>query len=130
MVGYVMYGTNDLAKSSVFYDQIFELLGARRIHEDSKSIAWAKEGESVIFVLTLPVNKLSATSGNGTMIALCAESKAKVDELYGKAIELGASDEGAPGMRSGGFYCAYVRDLDSNKLNFHFNPKSENPTLG
>ena len=48
--------------------------------------------------------------------------QAKVDALYKKAIELGATDEGAPGPRGGGgFYAAYFRDLDGNKLNcFHF----------
>ena len=36
-----------------------------------------------------------------------------------KAIELGGSDEGRPGLRAGGgdgFYAAYFRDLDGNKL--------------
>ena len=33
-----------------------------------------------------------------------------------KAIGLGATDEGAPGDRGGGFYAAYFRDLDGNKL--------------
>jgi predicted lactoylglutathione lyase len=42
----------------------------------------------------------------------------KVDRLYKKAIELGATDEGPPGPRAdGGFYAAYFRDLDGNKLN-------------
>jgi predicted lactoylglutathione lyase len=45
----------------------------------------------------------------------------KVDALYAKAISLGATDEGKPGPRGGGFYAAYFRDLDGNKLNcFHF----------
>ena len=31
--------------------------------------------------------------------------------------ELGATDEGAPGVRGGSFYIGYFRDLDGNKLN-------------
>ena len=39
--------------------------------------------------------------------------------LHRKALELGAADEGAPGARGEeGFYAAYFRDLDGNKLNF------------
>ena len=40
-----------------------------------------------------------------------------VDAVYAKALELGGSDEGAPGERFPGFYAAYFRDLDGNKLN-------------
>lgn len=52
------------------------------------------------------------------MIALPGGSRAGVDKLYAKAISLGASDEGAPGERMPGFYGAYLRDLDGNKLAF------------
>jgi predicted lactoylglutathione lyase len=33
-------------------------------------------------------------------------------------MELGAADEGRPGPRGDGFYAAYFRDPDGNKLNF------------
>ena len=41
-----------------------------------------------------------------------------IDE-YKKALELGGTDEGAPGRRGGekGPYIGYFRDLDGNKLN-------------
>ena len=49
------------------------------------------------------------------------DSTDKVDEVYRRALELGARDEGAAGPREGGFYAGYFRDLDGNKLNvFHF----------
>ena len=57
------------------------------------------------------------TVGNGNMIALTAGSSELVDAVYAKAIELGGTDEGAPGERTDGFYAAYFRDLDGNKLN-------------
>ena len=60
-----------------------------------------------------------ATFGNGTMIALPAKTRAIIDACYAKALELGGSDEGAPGVRGpnpDGFYAAYVRDPDGNKL--------------
>jgi predicted lactoylglutathione lyase len=44
-------------------------------------------------------------------------SKGAVDAFYNKALELGATDEGAPGQRIEGFYAGYFRDLDGNKLN-------------
>ena len=51
------------------------------------------------------------------MVALGADSCDTVDRLYAKALELGGSDEGRPGLRFEGFYAAYFRDLDGNKLN-------------
>jgi predicted lactoylglutathione lyase len=47
------------------------------------------------------------------------ESREAVDRFHQKVLELGGSCEGAPGLRGPeelGFYFAYVRDLDGNKL--------------
>jgi predicted lactoylglutathione lyase len=52
------------------------------------------------------------------MAAIAAKDKAQVDRIYKLAVDLGAKDEGAPGPRGdGGFYAAYFRDPDGNKLN-------------
>ena len=51
------------------------------------------------------------------MVALSVSSRDKVDTLHKLALELGGTDEGAPGERGDGFYAAYFRDLDGNKLN-------------
>ena len=59
-----------------------------------------------------------ATVGNGVMVALAVDSPETVGKLHAKAIELGGTDEGAPGPRGeGGFYAGYFRDPDGNKLN-------------
>ena len=50
------------------------------------------------------------------MVALTATSQEQVQALYAKALALGGSDEGVPGPRGGGFYGAYFRDLDGNKI--------------
>ena len=51
------------------------------------------------------------------MVALAVKSRDKVDALHKKAVELGGTDEGAPGERGQGFYAGSFRDLDGNKLN-------------
>jgi len=50
---------------------------------------------------------------------LQCSDKALVDDVYSLALTLGSVDEGAPGDRMNGFYAAYFRDLDGNKLNVH-----------
>ena len=55
-----------------------------------------------------------------SVVAITVDSKAKVDALHAKALELGAQDEGAPGPRGDSFYAGYFRDPDGNKLNAFF----------
>jgi predicted lactoylglutathione lyase len=53
------------------------------------------------------------------MIGFAMKSRAEVDTFYDKAMALGGTDEGAPGLRGPeemGAYFAYFRDLDGNKL--------------
>ena len=61
-----------------------------------------------------------APGGLAIMVALMVDSKAKVDALHRKALQLGAKDEGPAGPRGEGFYAGYFRDLDGNKLNFFY----------
>ena len=68
------------------------------------------------FALAQPFNKKPATIGNGCMVAFEVKSPAQVDALYKKAIALGGTDEGPPGDRGDGYYGAYFRDLDGNKV--------------
>jgi len=50
------------------------------------------------------------------MISFLADSTKAVDNFHATALENGAVDEGAPGIRSDGNYYGYVRDLDGNKI--------------
>ena len=53
----------------------------------------------------------------GVMVALAAKDKAEVDSIYKLALSIGGTDEGPPGQRGEGFYAAYFRDPEGNKLN-------------
>lgn len=119
MIGYVTVGTNDLKRAAQFYDVLFAELGARRFFEMEALIAWNVAHGQAGFAIAKPFDGKPATPGNGTMVALVVDTAEKVNALYRKALELGATDEGAPGPRGdNGFYAAYFRDLDGNKLNF------------
>ena len=117
MIGYTTLGTNDLERASKFYDELFSVIGAKRIFDADGFIVWSNSMEGCGLAITKPHDGNDASVGNGVMPAIRANSKEQVDEIYNKAIELGATDEGAPGARSDEFYAAYFRDLDGNKLN-------------
>jgi catechol 2,3-dioxygenase-like lactoylglutathione lyase family enzyme len=117
MIGYVTLGTNDLPRATAFYDKLLGALGAKRVYENERGIAWGTSMQAPSLGVMTPFDGKAATRGNGTMVALVVDSTAKVDALYKLAMELGGTDEGGPGPRGDGFYAAYFRDLDGNKLN-------------
>lgn len=118
MIGYVTVGTKDIKKAAAFYDELLKPLGASRFMETDQFIAWASDPKAAGFSVTKPWDGKPATVGNGVMVAFHAGSPENVDKLHAKAMELGATDEGAPGPRGETFYAGYLRDLDGNKLNF------------
>lgn len=120
MIGYVTVGTNDLPRAASFYDKLFDAIGGQRIMEEARSIAWGFGPTAAAFGVIKPFNEKPATVGNGVMVGLSMSSTANVDSVYRLALSLGGSDEGAPGPRSDGFYAAYFRDLDGNKLCLFF----------
>ena len=117
MIGFAMVGTNDLKKAIKFYDDLLETLNLKRTVTNEKYAGYSSKesSEDIEFYVTNPANKEKATYGNGTQISFIVSSKEIVDKFYNLGIKLGGKDEGAPGVRSGDYYC-YIRDLDGNKI--------------
>ena len=122
MFSHIMLGTNDLVASRRFYDAVMPTLGCA-CHEAGDSYAGyglqedMGSGQNCLW-LGLPADGKAATCGNGTNVALLAETREQVDRFYATALAAGALDEGAPGLRDvhPHFYAAYVRDPDGHKL--------------
>jgi catechol 2,3-dioxygenase-like lactoylglutathione lyase family enzyme len=119
MLLYVTLGTNNMIEARRFYDAVLPILGYRRQRDAEEEIGYAADGDTRCRLwIVLPFNKRWATSGNGSMVAIEAPTRAAVDAFHATALENGGIDEGAPGLRSyhAHFYAAYVRDLDGNKI--------------
>ena len=122
MLGYVTLGTSDLDRARAFYDALLGELGATRKmqFEETGFTLYGTGGGAPGIAVTRPYDGGQASAGNGNMAAIAADSRAAVDRLHAKAMALGASDEGAPGLRTPegprAFYGASFRDLDGNKL--------------
>jgi catechol 2,3-dioxygenase-like lactoylglutathione lyase family enzyme len=118
MIGYVTIGTNDLPRAAAFYDALLAEIGAKQIWSYERGIAWGVARDKPGLGVMKPFDGKPATVGNGVMVAIAVDSREKVDRVHARALELGASDEGAAGPRGdGGFYAGYFRDPDGNKLN-------------
>lgn len=124
MFSHITVGTNDLAKSSAFYDALLFPLGLQRrqVTPDGgpPSACWVSPSSTLPrFYVYMPFNRTAAFAGNGSMVAFLAPSTDAVDAAYAAGISAGGADEGGPGERVNygvGYYGAYLRDPDGNKV--------------
>jgi len=120
MIGYVVLGTNDLQRAKSFYDMLLAEMDVSRLMEfGGRGYGWAASMDQPMLCIMTPYDGKPATVGNGVMVGISVASRDLVDRMYSKALELGGTDEGPPGLRAvggEGFYAAYFRDLDGNKL--------------
>ena len=112
-------GTNNLPRAARFYDAALASLGLLRRATKEVEVGYGHRGDIRCRIwITRPFDGRSATVGNGSMAALIAPDRASVDRFHAAACATGGTDEGAPALRphGPGFYAAYVRDPDGNKL--------------
>ena len=125
MIGYVTLGSDNMPRARAFYDELLgSTIGSKRIMEFGDDMGgftmWGSGFDKPGLAVTNPYNKEPAVAGNGNMAAIAMNSRSKVDEIHARALELGGTCEGAPGLRGEegdqAFYGAYFRDPDGNKL--------------
>ena len=115
-----MVGTNDLKLSEEFYDKLLETVGLKKIYIDDFCIGYSQQEDSdeVEFYITKPINKKTATFGNGTQVSFITNSREIVDKFHEVSLKAGGTSEGSGGERpeGSGVYYSYTRDLDGNKI--------------
>ncbi len=116
MIGYVLFGTKDLKKAATLYDDLAAAIGGERKMELENNITWGGPQGVWIGVTDKTANGEPPSVGNGVMAGINVGDTATVDKLHKIAMDHGCQDEGGPGERRPGFYAAYFRDLDGNKL--------------
>ncbi len=123
MFSHVMIGTNDIEKSKLFYDKIFEVLGSksgRFFPNLTGQTRYFYNLDKSSFVISEPIDGKSATISNGSTIGFNVDSPDQGDAWHQAGVENGGvSIEDPPGIRDYGkvkMYLAYLRDPDGNKL--------------
>lgn len=137
MFSHITVGTNDLLKSERFYSGILLPLGyiQREVTPDGgpKACCWlSKEAELPRFYVYEPYNKQVATPGNGTMVSFLAADIVSVKKSYAAGLQNGGVDDGAPDERAHygvGYYGAYIRDPDGNKIHITCRGDLIGPTI-
>ncbi len=118
MLTAICFGTNNLPAAGQFYDQVLSCINLHRCFENDVEIGYGLEHQPPCFWIVKPFNQEPASFGNGTQSIFVANSIDQVNSFYQTGIDLGGLNEGKPGPRdySLGYYGAYLRDLDGNKL--------------
>jgi catechol 2,3-dioxygenase-like lactoylglutathione lyase family enzyme len=121
MIDHVGFAVADAERSRRFYEQALAPLGislvmsvpaekteaggaAHGFGSDGKPYFWIGDNERV---------------GEGTHVALVAETRADVDSFYRAAIDAGGRDNGGPGLRPHyhpDYYAAFVFDPDGMNI--------------
>ena len=119
MFSHVMIGSNDIARSKVFYDALMSATGGKPGTQDLKGrLVYAHRGG--LLLVTPPIDGQQATGANGGTVGFAMESPSEAEAWHKAGVENGGTAvEDPPGMRDGSFgplYLAYLRDPDGNKL--------------
>ena len=116
ILSHVSVGVGDIPRARKFYDAVRATLKIRMLVE-FEGAGYGREFPE--FWIGHPHDGRPASPGNGTHICFKAETKEEVNAFHAKALELGGSDEGKPGLRPEylpNYYAAFVRDPDGNKI--------------
>jgi len=123
VVSHITLGSNDLERSTAFYEGLLAVLGIERQPGEEtpgEDLAFGLAGMQLpIVFIQEPFDGRPATWGNGAQVSFDASSRADVRAFHEAALSLGGSDEGEPGLRPryhAAYFAAYVRDPDGNKL--------------
>ena len=116
-LSHVSIGTNDFPRAKAFYDAALATLQIDCLMDTEDGSGYGRRLPE--FWVGFPHDGADASPGNGVHVCFNANSVAQVQAFHAKALELGAQDEGKPGLRreyADNYYAAFVRDLDGNKI--------------
>jgi len=118
VLGHLSFGVKDLARSADFYDRALAPLGYLRVWAHDHGVGFGQPGGRDKLALFAKPGQVVAP-GPGFHLALTAPSRAAVDAFHAAALDAGAQDCGAPGLRphfGATYYAAFVIDLDGYKI--------------
>ncbi len=114
MFDHVVFGVKDYERSKAFYLRALSPIGIQILAEDELGIEMSADGKS-----SLCIRRQVEDNPAPLHIAFIAESREQVDQFHRLALETGARDNGAPGIRpnyTGSYYAAFVLDPDGHNI--------------
>ncbi len=122
LLSHVSIPVADVDRALTFYDAVMPTIGATRVFEEGgEAVAYGRAFPE--FWIHPPFDGKAPQTGNGWHVAFLTSGPADVDAFYKAALAAGARCDGAPGPREAygpGYYGAFVRDPDGNKIEAMF----------
>ncbi|KAK9463068.1 VOC family protein [Lipomyces oligophaga] len=122
VIDHIGITVKDYSKSKEFYDKVLKTIGvsATMFDDDEKYALYSPSSgtDKPVFPFIIQEGAEPTASAH---ICFLAGSRALVDEAYKSAIELGAKENGGPGIREmygKGYYAAFVLDCDGSNIEF------------
>ncbi|MGO4405157.1 VOC family protein [Bosea sp. RAF48] len=126
LVDHTGIGVSDIARSAHFYEMALKPLGAHVVSCISGTMKPADRNDvdlaGVAFGIDYPVFWIDTFHPSGVRqhTAFRASSREQADAFHRAAVAAGGTDNGVPGIRSGGYppgyYAAFVHDPDGNNI--------------
>jgi catechol 2,3-dioxygenase-like lactoylglutathione lyase family enzyme len=113
MFDHVVFGVSDYAASKAFFLKALEPIGMAVVSEGPLGIELSSDGK-VSLCLYQTEEKPARLH-----LAFVAENRQQVEAFHRAALEAGAKDNGAPGLRpnySGQYYAAFVIGPDGHNI--------------
>ena len=118
MLDHVSVGVSDLERAARFYGAALGPLGLTKLVVRSATIGFGKSYPE--FWINLRAEMAPVTRESGSHVALRVRAAELVQAFHAAALAAGGSCDGAPGLRplhgQGGYYAAFVRDPDGNRI--------------
>jgi catechol 2,3-dioxygenase-like lactoylglutathione lyase family enzyme len=117
MIDHVSVAVRDLQASARFYEAVLGALGFAKLEERPGTIAFGKSYSE--FWINLREGMPPAATGSGAHVCFRARSTAMIDAFHAAALAAGGVSDGGPALRpqhGEGYYAAYIRDLDGNRI--------------
>jgi catechol 2,3-dioxygenase-like lactoylglutathione lyase family enzyme len=115
LIDHIAFGVRDYEASRTFYQRALAPLGIEMVAEvdaDNRAAGFGRDGRDDFWIDEgRPLGRMH--------VAFEALSADEVDAFHAAALEAGARDNGAPGLRpeySGSYYAAYVLDPNGNNI--------------
>jgi catechol 2,3-dioxygenase-like lactoylglutathione lyase family enzyme len=117
MIDHISIGVSNLERATRFYESVLGTIGYARLDVRAKTVGFGKR-YSEFWLNHRPAMPV-VEAGSGSHVCLRAPSRQAVDAFHAAAVAAGGESEGEPGERSQhgeGYYAAFVRDLDGNRI--------------
>lgn len=117
MIDHVSVAVGDLAAAARFYEAVLATLGMTKLESRAATVGFGKAYPE--FWINLRGDMMPLAPSSGTHVCFRTRTTDLVDAFHAAALQAGGISDGAPGLRpmhGDGYYAAYIRDPDGNRV--------------